>query len=178
MIQRILPTILLAAVGPLMLAACSSPGGQWSTESSPLAVPRGQVQANAEPRDMQRAPPVPRPRPHDSHLSDLRGADPQETVEKTTLPPPKLVGLSADQTEELLGQPAERVEQPPGKVWTYRTGGCVLVVHLFPDMEKGGFYALDYTSEGDGNGREACLTRAAEARRHLGGERAALPGGL
>lgn len=77
--------------------------------------------------------------------------------------PPKLVGLSEGETSELLGPPAEENAEPPGKVWVYKVSGCKLSVHLFPDMEKGGFYALDYTADG---ARDLCLGKVAgEARR-------------
>lgn len=80
--------------------------------------------------------------------------------------PPKLVGLSEDETVGLLGRPAEETAQPPGKVWLYRAAGCQLSVHFFPDMEKGGFYALDYAAEG---GRDACLGKVAGEARKRGG---------
>lgn len=39
-------------------------------------------------------------------------------------------------------------------------------MHFFPDMEKGGFYALDYAAEG---GRDACLGKVAGEARKRGG---------
>lgn len=80
--------------------------------------------------------------------------------------PPKLLGLSEDETVGLLGRPTEETMQPPGKVWIYRAAGCQLSVHLFPDMEKGGFYALDYAADGS---RDLCLGKVAGEARKRGG---------
>ncbi|MCR6631245.1 MAG: hypothetical protein NVV74_15015 [Magnetospirillum sp.] len=80
---------------------------------------------------------------------------------------PKLVGLSEDETVGLLGRPAEESAAPPGKIWVYKATGCELSVHLFPDMDKGGFYALDY-SAADG-GRDQCLGKVAGEARKRGG---------
>ncbi|MGE5548349.1 MAG: hypothetical protein ACM33T_15700 [Solirubrobacterales bacterium] len=89
---------------------------------------------------------------------------PPTAAERDAPPAPQLVGLSESETAELLGRPAEENEQAPGKVWIYKAAGCQLAVHLFPDMQKGGFYTLDYTVE-DGP-RDACLGKVAgEARK-------------
>lgn len=184
MILRLLILRILSAIplAPFVLTACSSLEGAGGADSASMAVPRGQAQAVGEPHDGLRSPPVPRPRPRDPQVSsrqaDSHISNSRDSADDAITPLPKLVGLSADQTEELLGHPSEKDELPPGKIWTYRGGGCVLVVHLFPDMEKGGFYALDYTSEGNADNREACLARTAESRRRISGERAALPGSL
>ena len=66
----------------------------------------------------------------------------------------------------LLGRPAEESAQPPGKVWIYRASGCQLSVHLFPDMERGGYYTLDYTADG---ARDQCLGKVAGEARRRGG---------
>lgn len=79
---------------------------------------------------------------------------------------PKLLGLSEEETLALLGRPAQETEQPPGKLWIYHAAGCQLSVHLFPDMERGGFYALDYAAEG---GRDLCLGKVAGEARKRGG---------
>ncbi len=152
-LPRLCPAVSAVLLGA-SLAACSSLG--WDNRPAPLAVPRHATVT--EPQDPEWAPPVPRPRPVDQPSAK---AD----------PPPRLIGLSEAETRTLLGPPTEESEQPPAKVWTYRSGGCELAVHLFPDMDKGGFFALDYTSPADS--REACLMKMAnEVRR----EKAAKPG--
>lgn len=142
---RLLSSPLLLAAG---LAACS-----WSGAAPPQPEPhRSAFISPEQQREADRAPPVPRPRPTDPKIAKL--------------PPPKLVGLSEAETVELLGRPAEESAQPPGKVWLYRSGGCELSVHLFPDMDHGGFYALDYTAGPDTESREACLRKTAAGLKH------------
>lgn len=108
---------------------------------------------------------VPEPRPARA-TAVARPAKPAErkVAEKKPEPEaPKLVGLSEAETAQLLGRPAEENEQPPGKVWLYKAAGCRLAVHLFPDMEKGGFYTLETTAE-EGS-RDACVGKLAEDAR-------------
>lgn len=160
--RRTLSTVLpLAAT--LALSACAGMGGEEP------AAPARPTTATASPSRPARPAPAPPPaRPavkNNGELKALRPAPRPETGGEAAAPslPPKLVGLSEDETVGLLGRPAEESEQPPGKVWLYRAGGCQLSVHLFPDMERGGFYALDYAAEG---GRDACLGKVAgEARK-------------
>lgn len=122
---------------------------------------------DAEPPQVAPPPPAPStaqseaPRPAAKPAPQVKGLrpEPRPTEELTALPqaplPPRLVGLSEKETVDLLGQPAEESVTPPGKIWLYKAAGCQLSVHLFPDMERGGFYALDFTSaEG---AKEACL---------------------
>lgn len=119
-----------------------------------VAAPPPARPAAKPPVELNALRPAPRPAPGgDSIATPLNG-------------PPKLVGLSEDETAALLGRPAEETAQPPGKVWLYRAAGCQLAVHFFPDMEKGGFYALDYAAEG---GRDACLGKVAGEARKRGG---------
>ncbi|MDA8230714.1 MAG: hypothetical protein M0006_05195 [Magnetospirillum sp.] len=159
-LRSIAHTVLLG----VSVAACSSieanlPPFPWEgSKTAPAsAAPQGSARSG-EAQDALRAAPVPKPRP--AEPKSLAKAVPG----KEALPP-KLVGLSEAQTIDLLGRPSEEGGQPPEKVWLYRAAGCDLSVHLFPDMEKGGFYALDYTADG-GVSRDACLLKiATEARR-------------
>lgn len=126
--------------------------------------------ATARPAPAVAAAPPARPalKPN-GELNALRPS-PRPTPEREggTVPAgtPRLVGLSEEETLGLLGRPAEEEAQSPGKIWIYRAAGCQLAVHLFPDMEKGGFYALDYAAEG---GRDACLGKVAGEARKRGG---------
>lgn len=145
---------LIAILATLTLSGCAS---------LEKAAPPWMKPAEAPPADeIQPAAPTPpaRPKPAPPAKPAARPAP-----EASAAPVPvKLLGLSEAETRSLLGQPAEESAKPPGKVWIYRAGDCRLTVHLFPDMEKGGFYALDYTVE-DGS-REACLGKVAgEARK-------------
>ncbi|MBI5164882.1 MAG: hypothetical protein HY985_13380 [Magnetospirillum sp.] len=138
---RLVVPILAAAVTACAPLPNEMPSWPWGEAKAPIAKPRGT--AVSEPAVPRRGLGLARTRPSE---------------------PPRLIGLSEDETAGLLGRPAEEGEAAPGKVWIYRTSGCRLAVHLFPDMDRGGFYALDVTAaEGEA---DACLTRlAGEARK-------------
>lgn len=158
-------SVLLSTAALLSLAGCTQLPS-WSLDDV-LAEPKAQApraeapapqratgqtaQRPAKAPDLKALRPVPRP-----DGKEVAGADGPL--------PLKLVGLSEDETAELLGRPTEESAEPPGKIWVYRAAGCRLSVHLFPDMDKGGFYALDYTvTEGV---KENCLGKVAgEARK-------------
>ena len=91
--------------------------------------------------------------------AERKPAPPEPEAKET----PQLVGLSEAETAQLLGRPAEESERPPGKIWLYTATGCRLAVHLFPDMDKGGFYTLDTVAEE--GGRDACIGRLADEAR-------------
>lgn len=152
-----LKTLAFSVTLAVALSACAELGPAWPWEDK-AAAPRAQArkgEAMPSPR-AQSAPKV-------DKTPDLKAIRP-EPRPLGELAPPSLVGLSEDETAELLGQPAEEEAEPPGKIWIYRTAGCRLSVHLFPDMDKGGFYTLDYTAA-DG-AKETCLGKVAgEARR-------------
>jgi hypothetical protein len=153
---------VLSATVALALSACA--GMSLDEPSSP---PRQPV-ATSRPAPIV-APPPPRPAAKaPAELSVLRPSPRPAGERESASPagPPKLVGLSEEETVGLLGRPAEENEQAPGKVWIYRAAGCQLSVHLYPDMEKGGFYALDYAADG---GRDACLGKVAGEARKRGG---------
>lgn len=158
-----LKTLAFPVTLALALSACSERMPDWPWRETPPAhtqAPKAEAPAAAKPApaakpakhpDLKALRPEPRPAP-----------DKEAAAEPAA--PPRLVGLSEAETAELLGRPAEEAVESPGKIWTYRAKDCRLSVHLFPDMDKGGFYTLDYTvSEG---ARETCLGKVAgEARK-------------
>lgn len=158
--RRLLPAAPLAAM--LALSACAELDGPATPPRPATTSPRPGT-AVAQPP----ARPAGKPTPE---LNALRPTPRPATPEREAIAPPdgppKLLGLSEDETLELLGQPAEENPQPPGKIWLYKAAGCQLSVHLFPDMEKGGFYALDYASAGS---RDTCLGKVAGEARKKGG---------
>lgn len=170
----LVPPVLLAA----LLSACAAfDPPKWLSQAGNAPPP------TFEGAPASRAQTASRPVKPSGTLKALRpAARPNVDKEVAALAPPvaaspKLVGLSEEETAELLGRPAEETTEPPGKIWRYKAAGCQLSVHLFPDMERGGFYALDYTADG---AREACLGKVAgEARKKGGGavvEESAKPG--
>lgn len=155
----LLRPLVLSAALTLALSACAGlTGGDTPLPPRTAGTPASSGAA---------ATPPAKPAPKTDELKLLRPA-PRPLLETKDVAPagpitPKLVGLSEDETIGLLGRPAEETLDPPGKTWIYRASGCRLSVHLFPDMEKGGFYALDYSADG---AREPCLGKVAgEARR-------------
>lgn len=158
------PALSLTAV--LALSACSSFNLDFDEPAAPA---RPAVTAAKPAAAPIAAPPPARPAGKPAvELNALRPAPRPDATAAAPSPsgPPKLVGLSEDETAALLGRPAEETAQPPGKVWLYRAAGCELSVHFFPDMEKGGFYALDYAAEGS---RDTCLGKVAGEARKRGG---------
>jgi glucose/arabinose dehydrogenase len=132
----------------LSVSACSQWGAAPPKAASPPSPPPSTAQAEEARPAAKPVPPVKSLRPEPRPAEEL-AALPQAPL------PPRLVGLSEKETVDLLGQPVEESATPPGKTWLYKANGCQLSVHLFPDMERGGFYTLDFTSaEG---AKEACL---------------------
>jgi hypothetical protein len=156
------PALAVAALS--LLAACSSFGGGDTPLPPRHAAPSA---ASGQPTV---PPPPPRPTAKAVELKTLRPAarpTPGQDAAAAASPLPlKLVGLSEEETIDLLGRPAEENPQPPGKLWIYKASGCQLSVHLFPDMDRGGFYALDYSSD---ISRDACLGKVAGEARKRGG---------
>lgn len=155
----------LAAVLVASLALSGCADWRWPRDAAaPPPAPTVSVPAMARPasRPIEPAP----PRPSREVRAKVAPPAAEHPAAADRALSPKLVGLSEGETAEMLGRPAEEAEQSPGKVWTYRTDGCQLTVHLFPDMDKGGFYALDYTA-GEAP-RDWCLSRIAQEARKRG----------
>jgi hypothetical protein len=150
----------------LALAGCAEFNEQaWPWQQRPDRPAAATRPAVTEPAP-RLAKPVepPPPRPAQPAKPKAPQAETSALVEKAA--PPRLVGMSEEETAAALGRPMDEVEQPPGKVWTYQADGCRLAVHLFPDMDKGGFYALDYTA-GEAP-KDWCLGRVAQEARKRG----------
>ena len=69
---------------------------------------------------------------------------PQPVATPDRFNPEALIGLSADETERLLGRPARVEEMPPGRTWQYAKGDCVLRIHMFMEMTTRSFRTLSY----------------------------------
>lgn len=145
----------LAILTVLTVSACAQidvEAPRWLRVDPPVVAPHSAATRPPE-------PPPARPKNGPGKAATSQPAAPEPL-------PPALVGMSETETEGLLGRPSEEADRPPGKAWIYQGPGCRLTVHLFPDMEKGGFYALDYTVE-DGS-REVCLGKVAGEVRKRG----------
>ncbi len=121
----------VAVLAILALSACTPVDTMIERLFSPEAAARPAT-GSAE------APPLPRRKPEVISEVTLAGADPQ-----------RLVGLDFDGTKALLGDPAARMEQPPGKVWAYAGGDCMLNVFFYPSVDDQVFrvLAIEVTKE-------------------------------
>lgn len=80
-------------------------------------------------------PSIPAPAP-DSGQAALPAARP-ETPAPAPADASTLVGRSAREVAELLGEPQLRRRDPPAELWQYRAGPCVLDLFLYADRTGG-----------------------------------------
>ena len=131
LLQRL--EVSAAVLLPLLVAVAGCENLDFLRSPQPAAPPAPAAQAPApEPSRTARAVPVPVPRP------------------ALPSPPPeiKLVGLSQEETETLLGPPSTLLDRPPAKVWQYRAGDCAVDVYFYLDVGRNAFYALHYDTPG------------------------------
>lgn len=100
------------------------------------------VEAEDEPQ-LAALPPIPTRRP-----SDMSGFIPPEAAHLAEKKIDDLVGLSLEETENLLGGPALEEVQPPAKVWLYNSQDCVLSIFFYPRVGGEDFRALAYQVTG------------------------------
>jgi hypothetical protein len=156
--HRLALRVVFAFVTAALVAGCES----LFEPAPPPPSPAPPAPAPEAPRAVRVVPPPPRPAP----------APPSEI---------KLVGLSEDEVQALLGPPSSATDQPPAKVWQYRAGNCAVDVYFYLDVGRNAFYALHYdnpapTSPGspvqatvsaahDHDAADRCLTRVYNAHR-------------
>lgn len=100
---------------------------------------------------------VPAPPPVKPPVPPQAAASPRPPVARAPRPPAqpqpvqpiRLVGLSETEALELLGEPAERMDANPGKIWRFRAADCTLEVHFFYNVGRTDFQALHYQSNGE-----------------------------
>lgn len=142
----LLPTVIVLAV---LTAGCATP-------------PAPEVPPAPASRPLQLVAPVPvppTPLPGRKPAVPARTAKPVEAPRKavSVLPPPvptvavprrfdpeRLIGLSAEEVERLLGRPGTVDDVPPARIWRYAQGDCVLRIHLFMEMNTRSFRTLSY----------------------------------
>ena len=88
-------------------------------------------------------PPIPARRP-----ADMSGIIPPESAYLAEKKIDDLVGLSLEETENLLGGPALEEVQPPAKIWSYNGRDCVLSIFFYPRVGGEDFRALAYQVTG------------------------------
>jgi hypothetical protein len=79
----------------------------------------------------------------------------------------ELIGLDEPAAAHLLGEAAERIEQPPAKIWRYRSANCELDLYFYLDVRSGRMRTLHYAFKGDASDtgkRQSCLRELVAAR--------------
>lgn len=149
----------------LILTACGTPqpadGFATPGPGAQAAVDGGLDEAGpATPRpettaDPASAPRLPEPAAPEASLAALP---------PTALPEPdRLMGLSGDEIEALLGTPGFVRRDPPAEIWQYGTDACVLDLFLYA-AEKGGPHRVSHF---EFRGRSVTGVAPAECYRQL-----------
>lgn len=113
----------------LLLAGCSAfePSARHPQAASAPIVPP----PPPKPIEKQASlPPIPVPPPRMHH--------------GTAVDPEKLVGLTKDETEKLIGAPATVRDEPPATVWSYGSTKCGIDIFFYLDLASQTFKALAY----------------------------------
>ena len=58
--------------------------------------------------------------------------------------PNRLIGLTEKDATNLLGPPAEKMDSPPSRVWTYRSVGCDVKLFFYPEVGGATYRSLTY----------------------------------
>jgi len=141
----------LLSILVLIGAAGCSPQGQRTIPVAPPETTTAKPVAPEPPPPPQAAVPLPEHKPDDATNTAAPVVDPKQ-----------LVGLTFDQTQSLLGQPAKKEEKPPAEVWTYDNEGCELDIFFYADIKTREFHALTYEvkdAQSTGGSNEQCLAR-------------------
>lgn len=111
-----------------MLGGCDNLG-LVAPEPAPAPAPAPSPPPPAPQKPTRAVPPPPPPAPAPAPTPDL-----------------KVVGLSQEEIQTLLGQPSAVADRPPAKVWEYRSENCVVDIYFYLDVGRNAFYALHYGS--------------------------------
>jgi len=101
--------------------------------------------------------------PSSAGLAAVPAAAPPESHDPHTPPrlsPEMLVGLSEQETHQLLGQPSTVRREPPSTVWNYAAGDCSLDVYFYFDLSTSRFRSLAYelkTARRTDDAQQLCL---------------------
>ncbi|MSO69044.1 MAG: hypothetical protein EXQ98_01990 [Alphaproteobacteria bacterium] len=82
--------------------------------------------------------------------------------------PVDVVGLSEDETIDLLGEPVERYWRPPARVLRYASMSCAVDIYFYLDVAKDKFKALQVEGPelaSDGQDLKVCLGKVRDERR-------------
>lgn len=149
------------ALAPLALVALLSACAQWQddTLAKPPEQPKHSIVRAAEPAVTVPKPPpsptnarialmAPKPHPRPFRLAPYApiesgwGMQPFGPVAPEVIEPVDVVGLTEDETVNLLGEPDWRAWRPPSRVLRYASNGCSVDIYFYLDVAKDKFQAL------------------------------------
>lgn len=134
---RVFGVITLVALALSGCAAFDRQGDEaFAEEPVPVAEPEEETQLAA-------LPPIPVRRP-----ADMSAFIPPEAAYLTGRKIDDLVGLSLEETENLLGDPVFEEVQPPARIWSYNGQDCVLSIFFYPRVGGEDYRALAYRVTG------------------------------
>jgi hypothetical protein len=132
---------IVAITAALVAAGCTRPPAPVASSRSP---PRAIAPAPSPAR------PAPPPSPH-----------------KQATQPIQLVGMSEADIQQLLGPPSQQADDGPAHTWTYRSSRCAIVLTLYFDISRNGFFALGRQvsgTDGSEKAEQRCLQRIQAGR--------------
>lgn len=132
---RALGAALLAALA----AACEAPAPDRATPSAEAAPPAIEEPAPAAgaPAEEAEAAPAPAPEP------DIAALPPEPEIDDD---PARLIGLTRERVDALLGAPALIRREPPAEIRQYRGDDCVFDIFLY---EEQGEHRVTYVEARD-----------------------------
>lgn len=156
----------LIALGALVLAGCglgaADGPGPTGVEEPPAA------EATDRP-DGESSSPEPEPGEHTETALLTPPSDTLPPIKPKPKPPPPiafdpntLIGMDQRETARVLGDPTEIRDEPPSRVWIYRSGECAFRIFFYLDLASEEFHALAYevlTGEASDEATKACLSR-------------------
>ena len=140
--------------GLILLAGCArAPEPSVTVDVTPVPPEESAPEEGAPPKVAEVPPPKVRP--------DIQPPPPGPAALVEPLGKVEVVGLNQPAVRELLGPPTVVSADGPAELWRYRTEDCDLGVYFYFDVEREGFYALQYGVADGGDAAEekarACL---------------------
>lgn len=138
--------------GMVLLGGCTREPEPTVTVDVTPVLPDGAGSGEAAPKTAEVPPPKVRPdiQPPPGAVIEIEAPDEIEVV-----------GLKQSAVRDLLGAPTVVSADGPAELWRYRTDNCDLGVYFYFDVEREGFYALQYDVTDSGEDAErkahACL---------------------
>jgi hypothetical protein len=173
--DRLLPPALLGLAAGALAACAAWPVQQSAQTAAVQSRPSSPPHAPVPHPTRKPAPPSATPEEAGSEPS----SQPLAAVGPEAVPPGvgsatdaapqarELIGLDEPAATRLLGEAAERTEQPPAAIWRYRTATCELDLYFYLDVRTGRMRTLHYAFKGDttdARKRMNCLRELVAAR--------------